>query len=106
MISVSPESGHGAQQRRGDAALIVSTRDNYPGEEPGVNTALLPSLIIWNVECKTEFKIVKVTLCVMDLKGRGVTSLARRRDLSNAEKLKHSEYSPFHGKTCFFGTLS
>ena len=62
----------------------------------------LSLLIIWNVECKPEFKIVKVTLCVMDLRGRGVSSLPRLRDLSNAEKLKHAEYSPFHGKTCFF----
>ena len=65
-------------------------------------TPLPPFLIIWNVECKPEFKIVKVTLCVMDLRGRGVTSLPRLRDLSNAEKLKHAEYSPFRGKMCFF----
>ena len=38
----------------------------------------------------------------MDLRGRGVTSLPRLRDLSNAEKLKHAEYSPFRGKMCFF----
>ena len=85
---------------------IVSTGDNYPARRLvsilRYSPPFLTLLIIWNVECKPEFKIVKVTLCVMDLRGRGVTSLARRRDLSNAEKLKHAEYSPFHGKTCFF----
>ena len=101
-----PQSGQQSSAEPGDAAPahcdFVSTRDNYPARA-GVNTPLPPFLIIWNVECKPEFKIVKVTLCVMDLRGRGVTSLPRLSPgFIKCRKAETCRIFPFSWKNVFF----
>ena len=102
-----PQSGQQSSAEPGDAAHIVTLSPLEiiirPGLVCGVNTPLPPFLIIWNVECKPEFKIVKVTLCVMDLRGRGVTSLPRLSPgFIKCRKAETCRIFPFSWKNVFF----